>query len=86
MFQGLILSDTSTDAIVSDITYKSLVAQLGQQFVDEYKSLIKDYYRITLKTKEEVAELQELQTILDRHRSNLLLQKKEREKLLEVTK
>lgn len=86
MFQGLILSDSSTDTIVSDITYKSLVSQLGQKFVDEYKSLIKEYYRITLRTKEEISELQNLQTTLERQKTNLQNQKKEREKLLEITK
>lgn len=86
MFQGLILSDSSTDTIVADITYKSLVSQLGQKFVDEYKSLIKEYYRITLRNKEEIAELQDIQSILERQKTNLLNQKNEREKLLEITK
>lgn len=86
MFQGLILSEQSTDTIVSDITYKSLVSQLGQKFVDEYKSLIKEYYRIALRTKEEISALQDLQTALERQKTNLLNQKNEREKLLEITK
>ena len=86
MFQGLILSDSSTDTIVADITYKSLVSQLGQKFVDEYKSLIKEYYRITLRNKEEIASLQDVQSTLEKQKTNLLNQKNEREKLLEITK
>lgn len=86
MFQWLILSDESTDGIVSDITYKSLVSQLGQKFVDEYKSLIKEYYRISLRNQQEIQELQDLQIVLDRQKTNLLSQKTERTKLLEVTK
>lgn len=85
MFQGLILEDGQSDTIITDITYKSLVSQLGQKFVDEYKSLVKDYYRITLKTKEEISSLEDLRTILERQKSNLLIQKKEREKLIAIT-
>ena len=85
MFQGLILEDGQSDTIITDITYKSLVSQLGQKFVDEYKSLVKDYYRITLKAKEEISSLEDLRTILERQKSNLLIQKKEREKLIAIT-
>ncbi len=86
MFQGLILSSETTDAIVSDITYKSLVSELGQKFVDEYKTLIRDYYRITIQTKQEVSELEDLSTVLDRQKSNLLIQKWERQKIIDITK
>ncbi len=85
IFQWLILSSENTDSILSDITYKSLVSQLGQKFVDEYKSLIKDYYTITLTTREEIVELNNLQDVLERDTSNLQIQKKEREKLLVIT-
>ncbi len=85
IFQWLILSDAPTDSILSDITYKSLVSQLGQKFVDEYKSLIKDYYTLTLTTREEIIELNNLQDVLERDKSNLQIQKKEREKLLLIT-
>jgi hypothetical protein len=36
--KGLILSDSDTDTVLSDMTYKSLVTILGQKFVDEYRS------------------------------------------------
>ena len=86
VFQWLILSPDSTDTLVSDITYKSLVSQLGQKFVNEYKELIKDYYRITLRAKQEIAELEDLSTVLERQKSNLMSQKNERQKFIDITK
>ena len=71
---------------MSDITYKSLVSQLGQKFVNEYKELIKDYYRITLRAKQEIAELEDLSTVLERQKSNLMSQKNERQKFIDITK
>jgi hypothetical protein len=45
IIRSLILSDQDTDNISHDITYKSLVSSLGQQFIDDYRSLIKSYYK-----------------------------------------
>ncbi len=84
--QGLVLSSDSTDGIITDITYKSLVSELWEKFVDEYKSLIQDYYRLNLKLKEEIADLKNLNTTLERQKSNLIIQGNERQKLIDITK
>ncbi len=86
LIQGLILSSESTDTIITDITYKSLVSVLGQRFIDEYRSLIQEYYRISIRMDTEIQELESLQDQLSVQKSNLENQKNEREKILTVTK
>jgi hypothetical protein len=56
------MTDQSTDSTLSDITYKALVAQLGQKWVDEYRGLVRSYYRIALETREEAVQMELLQS------------------------
>ncbi len=58
LLQGMILSSENTDTIITDITYKSLVSVLGQKFINEYRSLVQEYYRISLRMDGEIEELQ----------------------------
>jgi hypothetical protein len=85
VFQALILSDRDTDAIAHDITYKSLVSSLGQQFIDDYRSLIKEYYKLQTKMNEEIALLDIDIEKLERYKSNLITQRNYREQLLLAT-
>lgn len=84
-FRTLLMTDGSTDVLVTDMTYKSLVALLGQQFIDEYRSLIREYARISLRLQSEIRQLDALKKKLSLERSTLLSQKKQQEELLEVT-
>lgn len=86
IIQAMILSDTSTDTISTDIVYKSLVSILGQKFIDEYKSLMKEYYRIALRIKEEVTLLETDKALLEKQKSALAAQRNQRENLLSITK
>lgn len=67
----LILSDTDTDFLLSDMTYKTLVSQLGQRFVDEYRSLVKTYYVLSIQISDEVKKLDNLQSNLEQQSANL---------------
>jgi hypothetical protein len=80
------LSDASTDFMLSDILYKSLVSQLGQSFITEYRSLVKEYYTLSLSLDEQVAGLEQLQKDMQIKSDAIAIQKSEREKLLELTK
>lgn len=68
------------------MTYKTLVTELGQKFVTEYRSTLKDSYVLSNQIKEEILELQILRDQLEAKSRLIIIQKNEREKLLLVTK
>lgn len=84
--QTLILSEGTIDYLISDMTYKSLVSELGQQFIEEYRSALKDYYILSLQMEDEITALHVLRDQLETQSRMISLQKTEREKLLEITK
>lgn len=84
--KGLILSDSDTDTILSDMTYKSLITILGQKFVDEYRSLKKESYVLRIHIEEERTEMRKLQDAMELQKSLLESQRGERVRLVEVTK
>jgi hypothetical protein len=84
--KGLILSDSDTDTILSDMTYKSLITILGQKFVDEYRSLKKESYVLRIHIEEERTEMRKLQDTMELQKSLLESQRGERVRLVEVTK
>lgn len=86
ILQSLILSDESIDSVSTDITYKSLVSILGQQFIKEYKLLIRDYYKTVLHIRDSLALLDTDKALLEKEKSLLFLQKHQREDLLKATK
>jgi murein DD-endopeptidase MepM/ murein hydrolase activator NlpD len=86
ILQSLILTAGDTDEVGRDIMYKSLVSSLGYQFIDDYRTLIKQYYLIEIRLKEEVASLSQDQDRLDTQKKNLIAQRTYREQILEVTK
>ncbi len=81
----MILSDKDTDFSLSDITYKTLVAQMGQKFVNEYRDLVRSYYLSQIQTKQEETQLQQLKTDLEYQNTMLVSKRAERAKLLEIT-
>lgn len=85
IFRALILSDQDTDNIAHDITYKSLVSSLGQQFIDDYRSLIKEYYKLQSKIDNEIRLLDEDIKKLEKQKNNLITQRNYREQLLLAT-
>ena len=82
----LILSNSDTDDVLSDMTYKSLVTLLWQKFVDEYRMLKKEYYVLRIQTEEERAQIEALRWELELQKKLLESQRSERVRLLEVTK
>jgi septal ring factor EnvC (AmiA/AmiB activator) len=86
IFQMLILSDGKTDDASRDILYKSLVSILGQKFIEEYRSLIKEYNIIQSRIRDEVALLEVDKELLDRQKKTLISQRDYKGMLLEATK
>ncbi len=86
IFQTLIMTDSQSDEISTDIVYKSLVSILGQKFIEDYRSLMKEYNRIQIRVRDEVALLEADKKILERQKATLLSQRDYREQLLEATK
>ena len=81
----MILTTEDSDFTLSDITYKTLITQMGQQFVDEYRSLVRAYYLSNIQTQNEQSALETLRSGLQSQSEILEAQKGEREKLLEIT-
>lgn len=85
IFQTLIMTDTDSDTISNDIIYKSLVSILGQKFIEDYRSLMKEYNLIQLHIRDEVTLLEADSLILKRQKATLISQRDYREQLLEAT-
>ncbi len=81
----MILTSEDTDFSLSDITYKTLVTQMGQKFVNEYRELVRTLYVSQVQTKKEEKQLQELKIGLGEQINTLTVQKAEQQKLLEYT-
>lgn len=86
IMKALLLTSENTDFYLRDMTYKTIVSALGQQFVEDYRQMVRDYYVNSIKTREEQAELQKMQAELEKQNANYISQKKERQELLEITK
>lgn len=86
LIKWMILTNEDTDFSLSDITYKTLVAQMWQKFVNEYRDLVRSYYLAQIQTKSEETQLKWLKTDLEYQSSMLLSKKMERENLIEITK
>lgn len=86
IMKTLLLTDQSTDYYLQDMTYKAIASELGQQFIDEYRGLVREYYTTSVKTQEEKSTLEKLKAYLQEQSENYNTQKQQREKLLEITK
>jgi murein DD-endopeptidase MepM/ murein hydrolase activator NlpD len=86
LIKWMILTNEDTDFSLSDITYKTLVTQMWQKFVNEYRDLVRSYYLAQIQTKNEETQLQWLKTDLEYQNSMLISKKTERENLIEITK
>lgn len=86
VLQAMIISGNSVDALSQDMLYKSLVNVLGQKFIDEYKSLVREYYRTAMKIKEEKVLIEEERSSLEKQKATLASQRNQRQALLDVTK
>ena len=86
MLKSLIITQNDTDFFFTDIAYKELIALLGQKFVDEYRSLLKDYYILTTNIEDEVQKLEKDKSDIENQKKMIESQKAEQSKLLEITK
>lgn len=85
LIKWMILTTEDTDFSLSDITYKTLVTQMWQQFVNEYRDLVRSLYLSQVQAKKEEKQLNELKISLEEQSNTLITQKAEQQKLLEYT-
>lgn len=85
LIKNMILTTEDTDFSLAEITYKTLVTQMWQQFVNEYRDLVREYYLASIETQEEESDLKNLKSQLEIQSATLWAQKQEKEKLLDIT-
>lgn len=85
LIKWMILTTEDTDSSLSDITYKTLVAQMGQKFVNEYRELVRSLYISQIQVKKEENQLNQLKIWLGEQINSLVTQKAEQQKILEYT-
>ncbi len=85
IIQSMILSDKDSDFYISDITYKTIVSELGEQFVHEYRELVRQQYVRQIQIQEQKKKIEDLRLSLLQKKIGLESQKAEKEKILEVT-
>lgn len=85
LIKSMILTTEDSDFTLSDITYKTLLTQMGQQFVDEYRSLVRAYYLSSIQTQNEQSVLETLLSGLAIQNTTLISQQVERSHLLDIT-
>ena len=86
IIKTLVLTEEDTSFYITDMTYKTIISELGQKLIAEYHALVREYYVNSVKTNEERMNLEELKQSLKKQKENLDIQRKEKEKLLEITK
>lgn len=86
VMKSIILNDGDISDILNDIHYKSLLETAGQNFIEQHRSLVKEYYYNKESLKKEKIEYLRLKNELITKNRDLLGQKEYKEQLLEVTK
>lgn len=85
VIKALVLSDGNLSDILSDLHFKSLIEVTGQNFLEERRALVKDYYVKTSQLKEEKNQVIQMKRLLEAKRLELDEQKAYKTQLLEVT-
>lgn len=86
IMRSIILNDGDISDILNDIHYKSILEVTGQNFIEQHRSLIKEYYYNKESLKKEKIEYLRLKNELITKNRDLLGQKEYKEQLLEMTK
>ncbi|EKD44767.1 MAG: hypothetical protein ACD_71C00011G0001, partial [uncultured bacterium (gcode 4)] len=86
VMRSIILNDGNISDILNDIHYKSILEITGQNFIEQHRLLIKEYYYNKESLKKEKIEHLRLKNELITKNRDLLGQKEYKEQLLEVTK
>lgn len=86
IIKGMVLTEDDTDFALSDLTYKTLVMQMGQKFVNDYRDLVRELYLVWVQVQSEEQNLKDVKLKLETQKKNIEAQKGERQRLLEITK
>ncbi|MFZ4461898.1 MAG: murein hydrolase activator EnvC family protein [Patescibacteria group bacterium] len=85
VIRTLVLSDGNLSDILSDIHFKTILEVTGQNFIEERRALVKDYYVKTATLKEDKAKIITLKKDLEAKRVELDEQKAYKLQLLALT-
>lgn len=86
LLKSVLLNDWNVSDVFNDIYLKSLIEATGQNFIQNYRGLVADYYTITEELKEERIENIQLKNKLLLRKADLNEQKTYKQQLLEETK
>jgi len=84
--RSIILNDGDISDILNDIHYKTILEITGQNFIEQHRNLIKEYYYNKESLKKEKIEYLRLKNELITKNRDLVGQKEYKEQLLEMTK
>ncbi len=86
VIRSIILNDGNLGEIFNDIHYKSILETAGQNFIEEHRSLVKEYYYNKESLKKEKLANVRLRGELVAKNKDIAAQKQYKEQVLEITK
>lgn len=86
LIKSIVLNEWNVSDIFNDIYLKSLIEATWQNFIENYRALVADYYAATEELKIQKYENTRLKNSLSIRKNDLSEQKKYKEELLEATK
>jgi len=86
IMKSILLNDGSLSDVMSDIHYKTIVELAGQNFIEMYRSFVKEFYYSKEKLKDEKKNQLVLRTKLITQNNELETQKSYKEELLQITR
>ncbi len=86
VIRSIILNDGNLGEIFNDIHYKSILETAGQNFIEEHRNLVKEYYYYEESLKKEKLASVRLRGELVAKNKDIAAQKQYKEQVLEITK
>ena len=86
VIRSIILNDGNLGEIFNDIHYKSILETAGQNFIEEHRNLVKEYYYNKESLKKEKLASVRLRGELVAKNKDIAAQKQYKEQVLEITK
>ncbi|MDD4530224.1 MAG: peptidoglycan DD-metalloendopeptidase family protein [Candidatus Gracilibacteria bacterium] len=86
LLKSIVLNDGNVSDVFNDIYFKSLIEATGQNFIENYRKFIAEYYVTTEELKKQKSENTKLKNRLSMRKNDLSEQKIYKEELLKITK
>ena len=86
IMKTIIMNDGNISDIFNDIHYKSILELAGQNFIEQYRKLVDEYYDSKQSLRDEKINLLRLKAQLLKNQSDLAAQVRIKQKILDLTK